>query len=91
MIEVSWLVFVIASLVLIATPGQDMILVMSRSVAQGPAAGVATAAGVSVGLVDLALEEIMRRWPEWDVDPAGVVRQHTSTVRGWEKLPVRVP
>ena len=51
MVEASWLVFVVASLVLIATPGQDMILVMSRSVAQGVAAGVVTAAGVSVGLV----------------------------------------
>jgi threonine/homoserine/homoserine lactone efflux protein len=51
MIEATWLVFVVASLVLIATPGQDMILVMSRSVAQGAAAGVVTAAGVSVGLV----------------------------------------
>jgi threonine/homoserine/homoserine lactone efflux protein len=49
--EVAWLLFVVASLVLIATPGQDMMLVMSRSVAQGPAAGVVTAAGVSVGLV----------------------------------------
>jgi threonine/homoserine/homoserine lactone efflux protein len=51
MIEATWLLFVIASLLLIVTPGQDMILVMSRSVAQGVAAGVATAAGVSVGLV----------------------------------------
>jgi threonine/homoserine/homoserine lactone efflux protein len=51
MIEVSWLLFVVASLVLIATPGQDMILVMSRSIVQGPVAGVATAAGVSVGLI----------------------------------------
>ena len=51
MIEASWLVFTIMSLVLIATPGQDMILVMSRSIVQGPAAGVATAAGVSVGLI----------------------------------------
>jgi len=50
-IEASWMVFVVASLVLIATPGQDMILVMSRSVVQGPKAGVATAAGVSVGLI----------------------------------------
>jgi len=49
--EVSWLLFTVASLVLIVTPGQDMILVMSRSIAQGVAAGVATAAGVSVGLV----------------------------------------
>ena len=51
MIEASWVLFVATSLLLIATPGQDMILVMSRSIAQGAAAGVATAAGVSVGLV----------------------------------------
>ena len=51
MVEVFWLVFTVASLVLIVTPGQDMVLVMSRSIAQGPAAGVATAAGVSIGLV----------------------------------------
>jgi len=51
MVEVAWLLFIVASLVLIVTPGQDMILVMSRSIAQGSAAGVATAAGVSVGLV----------------------------------------
>lgn len=49
--DVSWWLFVVASIVLIVTPGQDMILVMSRSIAQGAAAGVATAAGVSVGLV----------------------------------------
>ena len=51
MFEVTWLLFIFASLVLIVTPGQDMILVMSRSIARGSAAGVATAAGVSVGLV----------------------------------------
>lgn len=51
MIEASWLLFAVASLLLIITPGQDMILVMSRSVAQGVAAGVVTAAGVSTGLL----------------------------------------
>ncbi len=51
MLEISWWLFIVASLVLIVTPGQDMILVMSRSIAQGAGAGVATAAGVSVGLV----------------------------------------
>ena len=45
------IVFIIASLVLIITPGQDMILVMSRSISQGAKAGVATAAGVSTGLL----------------------------------------
>lgn len=49
--DVAWWLFVLASLVLIVTPGQDMVLVMSRSIAQGAPAGVATAAGVSVGLV----------------------------------------
>jgi threonine/homoserine/homoserine lactone efflux protein len=51
MVEVTWLLFIAASLVLIVTPGQDMVLVMSRSLAQGAPAGVVTAAGVSVGLV----------------------------------------
>ena len=51
MTDISWLLFIVASLVLIVTPGQDMVLVMSRSITQGPAAGVATAAGVSVGLL----------------------------------------
>jgi threonine/homoserine/homoserine lactone efflux protein len=35
----------------IVTPGQDMLLVMSRSIGQGPRAGIVTAAGVSVGLI----------------------------------------
>src|SRR5690349_6037341 len=51
MIEVNWLLFVAASLMLIIVPGQDMILVMSRSIAQGAVAGVATATGVCSGLV----------------------------------------
>ncbi len=45
------LLFAITSLVVIVTPGQDMVLVMSRSIAQGSAAGIATAAGVSTGLL----------------------------------------
>ena len=51
MIEAAWPLFIVASILLIVTPGQDMMLVMSRSVAQGAAAGVVTAAGVSVGLI----------------------------------------
>lgn len=49
--EISWWLFVVASLLLILTPGQDMMLVMSRSISQGAGAGVASAAGVSLGLV----------------------------------------
>lgn len=51
MIDVTWWLFLPTSLLLIVTPGQDMVLVMSRSIAQGPEAGITTAAGVSVGLV----------------------------------------
>ena len=51
MTESSLLLFLIASLLVIVTPGQDMILVMSRSLIQGSTAGVVTAAGVSSGLL----------------------------------------
>jgi threonine/homoserine/homoserine lactone efflux protein len=50
-VDAHWALFLVASLVVIATPGQDMILVMSRSLSHGTRAGLATAAGVSVGLV----------------------------------------
>ncbi|GAB4349582.1 MAG: LysE family translocator [Gammaproteobacteria bacterium] len=51
MSDVSWLLFLIASIVVILTPGQDMILVMSRSLSHGSRAGVVTALGVSTGLM----------------------------------------
>lgn len=51
MTDIAWWLFIVTSLVVITTPGQDMVLVMSRSIAQGALAGVATAAGVSVGLI----------------------------------------
>jgi len=49
--DIAWPLFLAASLVLIATPGQDLILVMSRSVTGGQAAGMVTALGISTGLV----------------------------------------
>jgi len=36
----------------------------------------------------VALEEVLKRFPEWEVDWDNAVQAHTSTVRGWEKLPV---
>jgi len=48
--NITW-VFIITSIVLIITPGQDMVLVMSRSISQGRRAGIVTALGVSVGLI----------------------------------------
>jgi cytochrome P450 len=36
----------------------------------------------------VALDEVLKRFPRWDVDWDHAERAHTSTVRGWEKLPV---
>jgi cytochrome P450 len=36
----------------------------------------------------VALEEVIKRWPEWEVDYANASKAHTSSVRGWAKLPV---
>jgi len=38
----------------------------------------------------VALDEVLDRFPEWDVDWERAEQAHTSTVRGWEKLPVLV-
>jgi cytochrome P450 len=39
----------------------------------------------------IALEEVLVRFPTWEVDWDAAVQAHTSTVRGWESLPVVVP
>jgi threonine/homoserine/homoserine lactone efflux protein len=49
--EAISLIFIITSILIILTPGQDMILVMSRSISQGQKAGIITALGVSFGLL----------------------------------------
>lgn len=36
----------------------------------------------------VALEEVLKRWPDWTVDLANAVRAPTSTVRGWDSMPV---
>jgi cytochrome P450 len=38
----------------------------------------------------IALEETLARFPEWDVDHERSVRLHTSTVRGYAQVPIRV-
>ena len=39
----------------------------------------------------VALDEVLDRFPEWEVDTARARLAPTSTVRGWETLPVAVP
>jgi cytochrome P450 len=36
----------------------------------------------------VALDEVLNRFPDWEVDDAKAVQARTSTVRGWESLPV---
>jgi cytochrome P450 len=38
----------------------------------------------------IVLDELLLRFPEWDVDLAGASLSPTSTVRGWDTLPVVV-
>jgi cytochrome P450 len=39
----------------------------------------------------VALDELLDRFPEWDVDTDGCALAPTSTVRGWERLPILLP
>lgn len=36
----------------------------------------------------VALEEMLTRWPEWDIDFDNAAMAHTSSVRGWGRLPI---
>ena len=35
----------------------------------------------------VALDEVLTRWPEWEIDWDGAKQAHTPHVRGWERLP----
>lgn len=52
--------------------------------------GVHFCLGASLARLEgrIALEEVLKRFPTWDVDYDNAVQARTSTVRGWEKLPV---
>jgi cytochrome P450 len=39
----------------------------------------------------VALDEVLTRFPTWEVDWDNAVQARTSTVRGWESLPVLTP
>jgi cytochrome P450 len=38
-----------------------------------------------------ALDEILNRFPEWDVDLENAIMRPSTTVRGWDKLPAHTP
>ena len=39
----------------------------------------------------VALDELLKRFPEWDVDYDNMSLAPTSTVRGWERMPLILP
>ena len=39
----------------------------------------------------IALDELLDRFPAWDVDLTDAKLAPTSTVRGWERLPLVIP
>jgi cytochrome P450 len=39
----------------------------------------------------VALDELLDRFPEWDIDRAGCQLAPTSTVRGWARMPLVLP
>ncbi|MGV0837744.1 cytochrome P450 [Mycolicibacterium thermoresistibile] len=39
----------------------------------------------------IALDEILNRFPEWEVDMSRAELSPTSTVRGWESMPATIP
>jgi cytochrome P450 len=39
----------------------------------------------------VVLEEMLKRFPVWEVDLDNARLASTSTVRGWETLPIRLP
>ena len=52
--------------------------------------GVHFCLGAALGRLEgrVALDEVLKRFPEWEVDRAGAKLATTSVVRGWEALPV---
>lgn len=54
--------------------------------------GIHFCVGASLARLEgrIAIEETLKRFPEWEVVPDRVVRQHTSTVRGYSEVGIRV-
>jgi cytochrome P450 len=55
--------------------------------------GVHFCLGASLARLEgrIALDEVLKRFPTWEIDWDNAVQARTSTVRGWEKLPVVTP
>ena len=54
--------------------------------------GIHACLGAAVARLEsrVAFEEIARRWPEYEIDEAGLQRVHMSNVAGFSNVPVAV-
>ncbi|MEZ5170484.1 MAG: cytochrome P450 [Acidimicrobiia bacterium] len=68
----------------------DISRVFSRHVTFGY--GIHFCLGASLARLEarVALEEVLSRFPEWQIDTPGLERVHTSNVRGFHRVPVSV-
>ena len=63
---------------------------LSQIVTFGHGAHFCLGAGLARLEGRIALEEVLKRFPTWEVDLAAARRAPTSTVRGWDSMPVVV-
>ena len=54
--------------------------------------GVHFCLGASLARLEgcVALEEVLQRWPGWEIDQDEAEMARTSTVRGWKRLPAQI-
>jgi cytochrome P450 len=74
-------------------PGADLLDVRRENVRHlSFGYGIHFCLGASLARLEgcVALDEVLARWPEWEIDRTAAVMAHTSSVRGWKSLPARV-
>jgi cytochrome P450 len=68
----------------------DVRRTIDRHVAFGYGAHFCVGAALARLESRIALEEVLRRFPSWDIDDSELEWVHTSTVRGFAKVPVHI-
>ena len=55
--------------------------------------GVHLCLGANLARIEtrIAFEELLARFPDWELDESGIVRLRSGNVRGLARLPLRLP